>query len=280
MRHYVILDGHSQIYRAIFAPAPPLTAPDGSPTSGVFIFFRQLMSTLRALSPTHFAIALDGPRDELYRRKIFEGYKAKRKETDEAVKFQANAIQKLIRRVGCPVYKMKEWEADDLIATFVEKFANEKRLVTIVSRDKDLHQVLRPGVRMYDPQLDETITDTDALKHWSVDTRSQITQVQCLAGDTADNIPGAAGIGMKTAAKMIREYGSLGSVLEHKDTYPPAKAKGLNELDAALMLQLVTLRHDLDYPMPGKPLRFENFDVDNIRDDLKALGIRNLQMAV
>lgn len=278
MKHLVFVDGHAQVFRAIFAPIPtPLTAPDGTPTSGVYVFLRWLSQAIGKLAPDYFAIAVDTPRHLLERRRMFAAYKAKRPQANEDVVTQAKLILRLCRKLELPMIAADGWEADDVLATLASRYAREDRQCTIVGRDKDLHQILKPGIELYDPQTGEFFLFSDVKKRWGVSPK-QVIDVQCLAGDTADGIPGAKGIGLKTAVTLIKTYGNVREVIRNRKSLTPGLQKSLKSFDVAQSKALVTLRTDLDLSCKLKQLRWRGLDFGKIKSDLRSLGIRRLDL--
>ena len=146
-----IIDGHSQIFRSYYAPFRDLNSPSGEPVRATYVFMNSLMKFIATNKPTYLAMAVDGPRKDLLRTAQYPEYKAQRKPTPEDLIPQ---IERIIEIAA------KGYEADDILATAADKLASEKLKIVLVSRDKDLDQLLGPNVVMYDPMKDETIDIT------------------------------------------------------------------------------------------------------------------------
>ena len=179
-------------------------------------------------------------------RKIYPEYKAHRQPAPEDLPVQMDRIISIVRTVGIPILRMSGFEADDIIATLAARLAGPDLTLYVVSRDKDLDQILSPHVALYDPLKDEVITADrlPELKGW---TPQQAIDAQMLIGDDVDNVPGVAGIGPKTAAKLLQKYGSAAEVIAHAESYRPSSARICwpSRRVWKLSRQLVTLRCDV-----------------------------------
>ena len=216
--HFYLIDGSGYIFRAYYA-LPPLTRKsDGLPTGAVSGFCSMLFKLLEdsksdknLQKPTHFAVIFDSAR-KTFRNEIYSEYKANRAEAPDDLAPQFEYIRKSVLAFNLPSVELPNYEADDLIATYVEEILKKGAKVTIVSSDKDLMQLFRKDVRIYDPMKNKFITDEDVQKKFGVDS-SKVIDVQALAGDSSDNVPGVPGIGVKTAAELINKYGTLEKLL-------------------------------------------------------------------
>lgn len=260
--HLVILDGHSQIYRAIYSR--------GAHIGAVFVFWKMINSMLAKLRPHYFVMAIDGPRFELVRRKMFPAYKSSRPEPDEGIVHQVKSIIKFCRAIGFPLVAHKGWEADDVIATLVDILHDESIRTTIVSPDKDLHQLLRPGVSQFNPMQDKWLTQADVEKIWKVPV-DFITQVQALCGDKTDDVPGVPGVGPVIAAKLINKYATARRVRENRGDLSPKLCTALAEFNPELSLSLVTMANDLR-------LKNQDFAWHGVNDKAVDLAFRSLGM--
>ncbi|MCK4602933.1 MAG: DNA polymerase I, partial [Phycisphaerae bacterium] len=288
-----IIDGHSQIYRAYYAPFRDLTSPTGEPTRATYVFSRMLLRFIVDRRPDYLAMAIDGPAEKLHRRKAFADYKATRKPMPDDLPPQVERILQIVETMRIPILQAEGYEADDILATAVEKLACDDLHVVLISRDKDLEQLVSPHVVLYDPMKDETI-DAAVIEQAKGYPPEKAIEVQALAGDSIDNIPGIPGVGPKTAAKLISEYGSAEAVLANADKLTPKlRARVLENADnIALSKELVTLvRHvpiDLDLtamkltPLQGKALRpiFAELGFDRLLTMLDDLGIGGPDEAV
>lgn len=277
MRHYVFIDAHSQIYRAIFSPGPRLTAPSGEPTKGVYTFLQMITATLRSLRPTHVVLALDGDRNRLERRRWYPDYKAQRSEPDPETVVQVKRIRQILAKLSVPRLQSKGWEADDILATLVRRVRklDGKNRVTIISRDKDLYQlVTKKRVVLYDPISGERVDSTRVRRKWGVAPK-QIADVLALMGDSSDNVPGVIGIGEKTARQLIVQHGSIDSILE--DPYLPKTLRSkLEKTDLDLMRKLVRLNRKVPVPADILERPYDGLNLKAAAGILKELGIRRL----
>jgi len=272
-----ILDGHSQIYRAYYAPFGDLTSPTGEPTHATYVFCSMLLKLIADREPAYLAMAIDGPAEKLKRRQQYDQYKITRKPTPEDFHPQAERIVQIVRAMGIPVLEAEGYEADDVLATAVERLAGEDLDVVLVSRDKDLDQLVGPHVVLYDPMKDET-TDAAAIEARKGYPPAKAVEVQTLTGDATDNIPGIPGVGPKTAAKLIAEYGSAAEVLAHADELTPKLRE--NVLAGAETLELarrlVTLERDVPIELDLERMRFAGIKGEAIRPIFVELGFNRL----
>jgi len=250
--HYYLIDGSGYIFRAYYA-LPPLTRKsDGLPTGAVSGFCSMLFKLLEdsksdrnLQKPTHFAVIFDSAR-KTFRNEIYSDYKANRSEAPDDLAPQFEYIRKSVLAFNLPSIELSNYEADDLIATYVEKILKGGAKVTIVSSDKDLMQLYKKNVRIYDPMKNKFISDEDVQKKFGVDS-SKVIDVQALAGDSSDNVPGVPGIGVKTAAELINKYGTLEKLLKSAKEIKQNKRRETliaNEDKALISKKLVTLKND------------------------------------
>ena len=250
--HYYLIDGSGYIFRAYYA-LPPLTRKsDGLPTGAVSGFCSMLFKLLEdsksdrnLQKPTHFAVIFDSAR-KTFRNEIYSDYKANRSEAPDDLAPQFEYIRKSVLAFNLPSIELSNYEADDLIATYVEKILKGGAKVTIVSSDKDLMQLYKKNVRIYDPMKNKFISDEDVKKKFGVDS-NKVIDVQALAGDSSDNVPGVPGIGVKTAAELINKYGTLEKLLKSAKEIKQNKRRETliaNEDKALISKKLVTLKND------------------------------------
>lgn len=274
-----LIDGHSQAYRAIFSSGPNLSGPNGEPTKGPYFFAMMLMKLVREHQPTHLGVVWENSRRDLERRKMYPGYKAARDQRadDPMIRMQLSRIRQIVNALGIPVLIASGWEADDLIASIVEKYRLLQTVVSvvIVSRDKDLHQCISDTVSMYDPQSETRTGVMDVMERWGVAPRL-VADVMTLSGDSTDGVPGVKGIGIKRASELIQTYGSVEDVLENEEDLSPSIQDALAVTDLKLMRKLVTLRTDLPVPKLSD-LKFRGLDRDGARDLFARLGFRRWQ---
>ena len=248
-----LVDGSGFIFRAYFAMAysgrGAMTNPDGVPTSAVFGFTQMLMKLLNDYHAPYLAVIFD-PKGGSFRNDIYPEYKANRDAPPEDLVPQFPLVRDATRAFDIPAIEAPGYEADDLIAAYAKQAVAAGKKVVIVSSDKDLMQLVSKDVRMLDPMKNKWIGVDEVIEKFGVPPE-KVTDVQALAGDSTDNIPGVPGIGIKTAAQLIEEYGSLHELLERAgEIKQPKRREKLTEHaeDARISEKLVTL--DADAPLP------------------------------
>ncbi len=251
--HFYLIDGSGYIFRAYYA-LPPLTRKsDGLPVGAVSGFCNMLFKLLEDSKsndnlekPTHFAVIFDSARKN-FRNEIYSEYKGNRSEAPDDLIPQFEYIRESVKAFNLPSIELINYEADDLIATYVEQILNLGAKVTIVSSDKDLMQLYKKGVRIYDPMKNKFINKDDVINKFGVDPE-KVIDVQSLAGDSTDNVPGVPGIGVKTAADLINEYGNLENLLKNASKIKQNKRRETlidNKDNALISKKLVTLKKDV-----------------------------------
>ncbi|MEM6906730.1 MAG: 5'-3' exonuclease H3TH domain-containing protein, partial [Pseudomonadota bacterium] len=252
--HLYLIDGSAFIFRAYHA-LPPLTRKsDGLPVGAVSGFCNMLHKMVGGFGtkgPTHLAVIFDYS-SESFRNELYSEYKANRPPPPEDLRPQFPLIRDATRAFGLPSIEMAGWEADDLIATYAVQAAEAGAEVTIVSSDKDLMQLIGPGVVMLDPMKNETIGPEEVEKKFGVGP-DRVIDVQALAGDSVDNVPGAPGIGVKTAAQLIGEFGDLETLLDRAEEIKQPKRRQtlIDKADQIrLSRDLVTLAKDVPVEVP------------------------------
>ena len=253
--HLYLVDGSGYIFRAYHA-LPPLTRKsDGLPVGAVSGFCNMLVKLLNDMgaegTPTHLAVIFDAS-GKSFRNEIYDQYKAHRPPAPEDLVPQFPLVREAVRAFDIPSIELAGFEADDLIATYAVEAAKAGARVTIVSSDKDLMQLVGNGVDMVDTMKDKFI-DSDAVREKFGVGPERVIDVQALAGDSADNVPGVPGIGIKTAAQLIEEYGDLDTLLARAGEIMQNKRReNLIEFaeQARLSRDLVTLRQDTPMPVP------------------------------
>ena len=213
--HLYLIDGSGYIFRAYHA-LPPLTRKsDGLPVGAVQGFCNMLWKLLKDTNagqkPTHLAVIFDKS-SKTFRNDIYPAYKAQRPEPPADLRPQFGLIKQATRAFNVPAIEQDNFEADDLIATYARQAVEAGATCRIVSSDKDLMQLIRPGVTLYDTMKDRDVGEAAVLEKFGV-TPDKVIDVQSLAGDSVDNVPGVPGIGVKTAAQLIAEYGDLETLL-------------------------------------------------------------------
>jgi DNA polymerase-1 len=256
IRNLYLVDGSGYLFRAYHA-LPPMNRPDGTPINAVYGFCRMLVADLLDKPEVdHVAMILDAG-SVTFRNKIYDKYKANRPELPEDLTPQFPLIREAARAFNVTVCELDGYEADDLIATYARLAVEAGATCTIVSSDKDLMQLIRPGVEMMDP-IKKTKIGLEAVMEKFGVTPDKVVEVQALAGDSTDNVPGVPGIGVKTAAQLINEYGDLETLLARAgEIKQPKRREALlqNAELARISKKLVQLRDDV--PTPAEP---ESFD--------------------
>ena len=271
-----LVDGSGFIFRA-FHVMPPLTNSDGVPVGAVYGFVNMMVKLLNDFDASSIAVIFDAAREN-FRNDIYEEYKANRDETPEDLIPQFPLIRQATQAFDIPAIELEGFEADDLIATYAQHAKQQGRDVVIVSSDKDLMQLIQPGVRMFDPMKSEFMDEQACVKKFGV-MPDKVIDVQALAGDSIDNVPGVPGIGVKTAAQLITEFGSLESLLERAEEIPQPKRREkliAHADDARISKQLVTLADDVDVPVALDDLRARNKDAPKLIEFLQSQGFKSL----
>jgi DNA polymerase I len=253
--HVYLVDGSGYIFRAFHA-LPPLTRPsDGLPVGAVHGFCAMLWKLLqdakKGSGPTHLAVIFDAS-EKTFRNEIYKDYKAHRPPAPEELVPQFPLIRDAVKAFNIACLEQDGFEADDLIATYAKEVVAAGGDVTIVSSDKDLMQLIRPGIVMLDTMKNRTIGPDEVRERFGVPPE-KVVDVQALAGDSTDNVPGVPGIGVKTAAELINEYGDLETLLARAgEIKQPKRRERLSEfaLQARLSLDLVTLKSDVPLTIP------------------------------
>jgi DNA polymerase-1 len=250
MKTLYLIDGYSLMYTSFFAGVHTgLSSPSGESTYGTFIFTKTILRILETYDPDMVCAAMDGPH-ETFRKKLYEGYKNNRKgEKPEDLFPQVNRMKQILECMGFPVYYAPGFEADDVIATIVEK-ADTDLLITICSKDKDLLQLIdeKDRVSVLDPYKNSRMYSEEVYEKYAI-YPSQFLDYQGLVGDTSDNIPGIKGIGPKTAVKFLKEFGTGNNMYEgimEKSVLSKTDLKILEGYDSfTLSRSLAMLRSDV-----------------------------------
>jgi DNA polymerase-1 len=260
-----VLDAFSMIFQ-VFHAIPAMAGPAGQPTNAVFGIVRDLMNLIRDRKPDYLVAAFDGA-GPVFRSEIFADYKAQRAAMPDDLVPQISLIRRAFEAFRVPVLMFEGYEADDVIATITRR-AEERGLdVSICTADKDARQLLSDHVRVYNLRKQEVLDPVALKKDWGV-RPDQVVDVLSLSGDTVDNVPGVPGIGIKTAAKLIDEFGSLDGLLDNVAKVSGAKRKEnlVAFADVARRARdLITLRTDLPLELDWDALRLSGIDVEAFR---------------
>ena len=221
-RTICLIDGSGYIFRAFYA-LPSMTRTDGTPVNAVYGFINMLMSLIKENACAHIIVVFDAKRKN-FRNDIFPAYKENRAETPPELVPQFPLIRQATQAFNIPWLEMEGYEADDLIATYARIASQRGWKTRIISGDKDLMQLISDKVSLYDPLKRKDMTEQDVIAKFGV-TPDKVVDVQALMGDSVDNIPGANGIGAKTAADLINTFGSLDNLLNNLDQIPQPKRR-------------------------------------------------------
>jgi DNA polymerase-1 len=299
--HVFLVDGSSFIFRAYFQSMNQdqkynARSSDGMPTGAVRLFVSKLLQFMRdgaaGLRPTHLAIVLDKSEGS-FRKELYEDYKGHRPDAPEDLKVQMPIMREAIRAFGLEPVELQRYEADDLIATYTQQAKARGADVLIISSDKDLMQLVGPKVCFYDFESgskgkpgyrpERNLDEAAVTEKWEGIPPEKIGDVLALMGDTSDNVPGVPGIGLKTAAQLIKEYGDLETLLERAtEIKQPKRRETLinNAESARLSKKLVTLDCEAPVPVPLDDLRLPEPDPKTLVGFLKAMEFSTLTRRV
>ena len=286
--HFYLIDGSGYIFRAYYA-LPPLTRKsDGLPTGAVNGFCNMLFKLLEDSKsddnkekPTHFVVIFDSARKN-FRNEIYSDYKANRSDAPDDLIPQFDYIRKSVEAFNLPSVELLNYEADDLIATYSEQILSVGAKVTIISSDKDLMQLYKKNIRIYDPMKNKYISDQDILDKFGVEP-SKVIDVQALAGDSSDNVPGVPGIGVKTAAELINQYKTLENLLKKASEIKQNKRRQTlieNKDKAIVSKKLVTLKKDVPIKNEIIEFKLKNVDKKKLYDFLREMEFNRLLSSV
>jgi DNA polymerase I len=282
--HFYLIDGSGYIFRAYYALPPLSRKSDGLPTGAVSGFCSMLFKLLEDArsddskhKPTHFAVIFDSARKN-FRNEIYSEYKANRADAPDDLAPQFEYIRKSVKAFNLPSIELINYEADDLIATYAKQITEAGAKVTVISSDKDLMQLVSNKVRLFDPMKSRVIGEKEVVEKFGVKP-DQVIDVQSLAGDSSDNVPGVPGIGIKTAAELINKYKNLEKLLSKASEIPQNKRRETllaNKDKALLSKRLVTLKDDV--PVKNDPSEFliKDINKDKLYEFLREMEFNRL----
>lgn len=286
--HLFLVDGSGFIFRAFHAIPALNRKSDGLPVNAVSGFCNMLWKLLKdarntdvGVTPTHFAVIFDYS-SKTFRNELYDLYKANRSAPPEDLVPQFGLIRHATRAFNLPCIETEGFEADDIIATYARQAEAIGADVTIISSDKDLMQLVTPNVHMYDAMKDKQIGVPDVVEKWGVPPEKMI-DLQAMTGDSTDNVPGIPGIGPKTAAQLLEEYGDLDTLLSRAGEIKQQKRREniiANAEMARLSRQLVALRTDVPLELPLDALTLEPQDGPKLIAFLKAMEFTTLTRRV
>ena len=272
-----LVDGSGYIFRAYYALPQNLTNPAGQPVGAVLGFTNMLMKLVNDLHAPYLAVIFDAARRN-FRYDIYSEYKANREEAPEDLRPQFPLFRTASEAFGIPAIELEGFEADDLIATYTKRALADGFTVTIVGTDKDLMQLVRPGVRLFDPIKNKYLGADDVVEKFGV-TPDKVADVQALAGDSVDNVPGVPGIGVKTAAQLINEYGDLETLLARAaEIKQPKRREALleNAEKARISKKLVLLDENVSIPLGLDALKARAPDRQTLENFLAEQGFKSV----
>ena len=277
MKHVFLIDGSGFIFRAYHALPPTMKRADGTLVNAVYGFTSMLLKLVEDTDADHIGVIFDHAR-KTFRNDIYPEYKAHRPPAPDDLIPQFELVREATRAMGLKAVALAGYEADDLIATYARQAREAGAEVTIVSSDKDLMQLVTKNVTMFDAMKNRTIGPAEVQEKFGVGP-DRVIDVQALAGDSSDNVPGVEGIGVKTAALLINEYGDLESVLANAKNIKQNKRRErlMEQADAARVSKvLVTLRDDVPVDVPLGDFDVSQPDVSMLLDFVRAQGFRTL----
>ncbi|MBL8642415.1 MAG: DNA polymerase I [Rhodospirillaceae bacterium] len=283
-RRLYLIDGSGYIFRAYYA-IPKMTRPDGTHVNAVYGFSSMLMKLLDDLRDDSveelIAVVFDTAR-KTFRNEIYKDYKAHRPPPPEELIPQFDLIRDATRAFNVPAVEMAGFEADDLIATYAKQAEKKGIDVVVISADKDLMQLVRPGVRLRDPMKNTDIGDAQVMEKFGVPP-NKVIDVQALMGDSSDNVPGVPGIGQKTAAELINTYGDLDTLLKRAGEIKQNKRREsilANVELAKISRELVTLKDDVPLKVGLDDLKWNPPDENTLVGFLSAQSFKSLVVKV
>ncbi|MFO1071526.1 MAG: DNA polymerase I [Geminicoccaceae bacterium] len=275
-KRLVLVDGSGYIFRAFFA-LPPMTRGDGTPVNAVFGFANMLLKLMQEHADDDLVVVLDHS-GESFRNQLYDQYKANREAAPPDLVPQFKLVRDAARAFGLPVVELEGFEADDLIAAYAKAGRAAGEEVLVVSSDKDLMQLVGDGVAMWDPMKQKSIGRAEVIERFGVGPEL-VRDALALIGDTSDNVPGVPGIGPKSAAQLLAEFGSLEGLLAGLDRIrQPKRRENLAAYaeQARLSYRLVCLDDDAPLPLPLEELRRRGFDAKELLAFLLENGFRSL----
>jgi DNA polymerase-1 len=272
----VLVDGSGYIFRAFHA-LPPLTRADGTPVGAVYGFTNMMLKLREQFAGDHLVVIFDASRRS-FRQEIYPEYKAHRPPAPEDLIPQFALVREATAALGIPAIEMENFEADDLIASYADAATREGIATIIVSSDKDLMQLITPEVQMLDPMKQKPIGVLEVKEKFGV-TPDKVIEVQALIGDATDNVPGVPGIGPKTAAELIHQYGDVETLLASLNQIKqPKRRESLmaHAEEARLSRRLVALKRDIPLPRPIDDLHAQPLDLEMLLPFLAAQRFTSL----
>ena len=280
MSKLFLIDAYALIYRSYYAfLRNPRINSKGLNTSAIMGFCNTLNEVLTKESPTHIGVAFD--HGKTFRHDAFPEYKAQREETPEDIKLSVPLIKQILEAMHIPILQVDGFEADDIIGTVATRFGSDGIETFMLTPDKDYGQLIGPNVFMYRPRHGggyEIIGEKEVEDKYGIPTPAQVIDLLALMGDTADNFPGCPGVGEKTAAKLINQFGSIDNMLQHTDEIKgKLREKVENAVEDIKMSKfLATIRTDVPMQLDLDELKVEQPDEAKLRTIFEELEFRTL----
>ena len=281
MSTLLIVDGHSQAYRAYFGVKNALTTRSGEPTAAVYGFIRKLLSVLREYKPEFVAVAFDA--GDTWRHAEFAAYKATRDAMPDDMRIQLARIEQVLKAFNIPVITYSNYEADDILGTLAERAADQGTDVLILTGDRDMFQLVGDHVKILytrgGPSPETVLYGPDEVQERYGLRPEQIIDLKALTGDSSDNIPGVVGVGEKTAIKFLAEYATVDNLYAHVDEVSGPKTRQ-RLIEAAEQVRLnrrsVTISTNLDIPFDPEACRLRNYNREAVLRLFDELEFRSL----
>lgn len=260
----ILVDGSSYLFRAYHA-LPPLTNSKGKPTGAIYGVINMLRRLLNEYQPTDVGIIFD-PKGGSFRHQLYPDYKANRKKMPEELSEQIEPLFEIIRAMGLPLLIIENVEADDVIGTLSQRATQQKREVIISTGDKDMAQLVNTHVTLINT-MNDTKLDIVGVKEKFGVMPEQMIDYLTLMGDTSDNVPGVMGVGPKTAAKWLNEYGSLENMIQHADKISGKVGENFRAFIPQIPLTriLLTIKHDVDLMQQPEDLKLLPQNIEKLK---------------
>ena len=279
--HLFLVDGSGYIFRAYYALPPLYRKSDGLPTGAVNGFcnmlYKLIEDTNKSVGPTHLAVIFDSARNT-FRNNIYKDYKANRGDPPEDLIPQFKIIKDAVTAFGIQSIESKGFEADDIIATYADAAVKKNWKVSIVSSDKDLMQLVSEKISLVDTMKNKNIGPKEVEEKFGVGP-DKVIDVQALAGDSSDNVPGVPGIGVKTAAELINKYGDLDTLLKSASEIKQNKRRETlieNKEKALISRRLVTLKQDAPTDRDLSEFKLKKIDKEKLYKFLREMEFNRL----
>ena len=276
MKNLFLIDGSGFIFRAFYA-LPPLTNPDGIPINAVYGYCNMILNIYEKFNPEEIIVVFD-TKKKTFRNDIYKDYKSNRTEPPEELIPQFSIIRDATDALQIPRVEIDGYEADDIIATYAKQAEKKGISVTIISSDKDLMQLVNKNTKMYDSMKNNYIGVKEVKEKFGVEP-SKVIDVQALAGDSIDNIPGVSGIGIKTAAELVNNFNNLENILAKVDEIKQPKRRQIlidEKKKALISKKLVTLKCDVDLKNKYESKLFKGINKKTALKFFEKHGFKNL----